>query len=493
MPEIALVFFQNDYVYDIYNLVKAFYPGVDIELFIRGEREPQELPAFRMEVDQAPERFVFTLKPEDGEPLVRETQAGGEDRLTRKNRLKQLVYKALVEYTGRSLPWGSLTGIRPVRIPLTLLEQGMRNVDIAKELRETYFISPKKAALAIAIANRERDILSRLDLKDGYCLYVGIPFCPSICLYCSFGSHPLERYQTMVQPYMEALYKELACIARRMEGKKLTAVYIGGGTPTSLDAQTLEELLSRIGSLFSMEHLQEFTVEAGRPDTITEEKLCACLANGVTRISVNPQTMNQKTLDVIGRAHTVEQVEDAFALARELGFDNINMDLIAGLPGEGPDEVRETLRRIRELSPDSLTIHSLALKRSSRLNLQKEEYVQQAFRNSGEIMDSVERTAQALEMAPYYLYRQKNIAGNLENVGYARSGCFGLYNILIMEEKQNIMAAGSGAMTKLLHPDGRIERVPDVKDLKNYIERIDEMIARKEQALDEYERGAAEE
>ena len=248
----------------------------------------------------------------------------------------------------------------------------------------------------------------------------------------------------------------------------------------------LDRLLSLIEEKFPMKDVLEFTVEAGRPDTITEDKLYVMLAHGVSRISVNPQTMNQKTLDLIGRKHTVEQVGEAFAMAREAGFENINMDLIAGLPGEGTVEVKATLEKIEKLRPDGLTVHSLALKRSSRLNYLKDEYAGISFRNSGEVMDSVQYSAGMMGMQPYYLYRQKNIAGNLENVGYAREGCFGIYNILIMEEKQTIMAAGSAAISKYVSDDGRIERTANVKDIYNYTERIDEMIERKETAVRDY-------
>ena len=232
-----------------------------------------------------------------------------------------------------------------------------------------------------------------------------------------------------------------------------------------------------------MKDVREFTVEAGRPDTVTEEKLEALLENGVNRISINPQTMNQKTLDLIGRNHTTAQVVSAFEMARHAGFTNINMDLIVGLPGEGMEEVKKTMEEIRALAPDSLTVHSLALKRATRLHLFREQYAPISFDNSQEIMDIIDLAAMQMGLEPYYMYRQKNMAGNLENIGYARAGCFGIYNILIMEEKQNILAAGSGASTKIVYPDGRIARAENVKDLNNYIARIDEMIARKESLI----------
>ena len=487
MPDIGLLFSEKNFEYDAYTLVKAFYPQAEIMIAYEGEEPFAREPEIRMSVCGTDDSFVFTIAPEGKEAVVR-TKAvpSGAGRADAKNILKQLVYTALRDHSGIELPWGDLTGIRPVKIPMSMLEQGMSNPEIAKKMRETYFTSPKKTALAIAVANREKDLLDKTDLKGGYSLYVGIPFCPSICLYCSFGSHPIDRFGKMVEPYLQALHKELEHTAAIMAGRKLTCIYIGGGTPTSLDAGQLDRLLSLIEEKFPMKDVLEFTVEAGRPDTITEDKLYVMLAHGVSRISVNPQTMNQKTLDLIGRKHTVEQVGEAFAMAREAGFENINMDLIAGLPGEGTEEVKATLEKIEKLRPDGLTVHSLALKRSSRLNYLKDEYAGISFRNSEEVMDSVQYSAGMMGMQPYYLYRQKNIAGNLENVGYAREGCFGIYNILIMEEKQTIMAAGSAAISKYVSDDGRIERTANVKDIYNYTERIDEMIERKETAVRDY-------
>ncbi len=487
MPEIGLSFNEKNFEYDVYTLIKAFYPRSEIKTWYEDETAKTELPDIKMSVQKTADSYVFTVCKRDEEPIIRSRYVEPKtDRGDEKNILKQLIYTTLAEFTKKELPWGDLTGIRPTKIPMSLLYKGWKNVDIAKYMRDTYFTGSKKTALAIAVANQEKYLLDEIEPENGYSLYVGIPFCPSICLYCSFGSHPLEKHKKWIRPYLDALYKELKYIAKAMEGKKLTTIYIGGGTPTSLDEDELGELLEVISDNFSFECLKEYTCEAGRPDTITEGKLLAMLANGVNRISINPQTMNQKTLDLIGRKHTVEQTTDAFLMAREVGFNNINMDLIVGLPGERQKEVGITLDKISELSPDSLTVHSLALKRSSGLNYLKDKYADISFCNSDIIMDMVEKTAGKLGMRPYYLYRQKNIAGNLENVGYARNGCFGLYNILIMEEKQTIMAAGSGAISKFVYDDGRIERADNVKDIYNYTDRIDEMIQRKEKELNLY-------
>ena len=488
MREISLSFNRKEFEYDVYTLISAFYPGCRIKSWYEGEEEPEGEFDSRCSVIYEPGQITFTMT-EDGRCSFTSCRFENEtDRTETKNRLKRMIYRFLSEKTGRTLPWGDLTGIRPTKIPMHLLEEGWKNVDIARYMKETYLTGDEKTALAIATANRERAILNRFDYKKGYSLYVGIPFCPTICLYCSFGSHPLKQWEHMVEPYLEALFRELAFIAEQMKERPLHTIYIGGGTPTTLTAEQLERLLAFLREHFSFSDLKEFTVEAGRPDTITEEKLLALRRHPVSRISINPQSMNQKTLDLIGRKHTVEDTVEKFFMARDLGFDNINMDLIVGLPGEGREEVARTLQAVRELNPDSLTVHSLALKRATRLHLFKEQYEPISFANSEEIMRMTGQCAAEMEMGPYYLYRQKNIAGNFENVGYARVDKEGIYNILIMEEKQTIMAAGSGASTKFVFCGGtRIERVENVKDLKNYVERIDEMLERKRKGIELYE------
>jgi oxygen-independent coproporphyrinogen-3 oxidase len=269
-----------------------------------------------------------------------------------------------------------------------------------------------------------------------------------------------------------------------MEGRPLDTIYFGGGTPTSLEAEDIDAILCKLEELFDTKHALEFTVEAGRPDSITEEKLKVLRSHGITRISINPQTMNQKTLDLIGRRHTVEMVKEKFLMARELGFDNINMDLIMGLPEENLDDVRRTLEEIERLKPDSLTVHSLAIKRAARLNMFKEEYGNLTISNTPEMIALSAECAGNLGMEPYYLYRQKNMAGNFENVGYALPGKACIYNILIMEEMQTIAACGAGTTTKVVYPaENRRERCENVKEVEQYISRIDEMIERKERIL----------
>ena len=396
-----------------------------------------------------------------------------------KNRLKQLIYTALSEYTGKKLPWGTLTGIRPTKIPMTLLEQGTSKDEILHYMQEHYFVSTEKGELAIEIADREKKLLDTLHYENGYSLYIGIPFCPTTCLYCSFTSYPIFSWKKRMGEYLDALEKEIDFVAERYKDRVLDTIYIGGGTPTTLEAEELTRILNKLRKSFDLSHLKELTVESGRADSITYEKLLAMKEGGVTRISVNPQTMKQETLDLIGRKHTVEQVKEAFALAREAGFSNINMDLILGLPGETAEDVRNTMAEIKKLAPDSLTVHSLAIKRASRLNQWIEENGISLLNNTEETMGITMEGAGEMGLLPYYLYRQKNMSGNFENVGYAKESKFGIYNILIMEEKQTIAALGAGSISKRVYADGRIERCDNVKDVGLYIEKIDEMIERK--------------
>ena len=480
--ELLLILNSKDFEYDIYTLIKAFYPGSEIRIAYEDPGEQLNEAAFSLLQYEEESRF-YLRSPETGETVLRTAERPKGDRTDVKNSIKKLIYRTLREYEKRDLPWGDLTGIRPVKIPMKLLEEGMREGEILSHMQKEYFVSAKKSSLALEIAKREKRILDGLDPENGYSLYIGIPFCPSICLYCSFGSHPLDRFAHLTEPYLDALMKELLFISKAMQGKTLTSIYIGGGTPTSLGAGQIDRLLEFVRNSFPCEGLREFTVEAGRPDTVTLPKLEALKKHGVGRISINPQTMNDATLEAIGRDHTSADIEEAFALARDAGFDNINADIIVGLPGEGEEEVRATLERLSGLAPESLTVHSLALKRATRLNLFKEDYMPVAFKNSESIMDMVEAAAARSGLLPYYLYRQKNMAGNFENTGYAAPGKYGVYNILIMEEKQTILAAGSGAVSKYVYPGGRIERTANVKDIHHYIDRIDEMIGRKENQL----------
>ncbi len=483
---------QPQFEYDIHSLVKAFYPGRTVRILTGEEKTDTQEPAW-MEIELQDKEIhcrICSLTGGDRERSVSLDGIWEKGRI--KSRLKQMLYQMLSEETGKTLPWGNLTGIRPAKIAYQLLEEGKGEEEIVKHMCEFYDVSLPKARLSVEIASRERKILSRIHEKDGYSLYIGIPFCPTTCLYCSFTSYPISVHKKKVSDYLSALEKEMDAVAEIFQGKTLDTVYIGGGTPTTLEPGELERLLGMLKSKFDLSRILEFTVEAGRADSITREKLQVLKDFGVDRISINPQTMKEETLHLIGRQHTVEQVKEAFYLAREMGFSNINMDLILGLPQESTEDVEATMAGIEALAPDSLTVHSLAVKRGSLLNRRRIEEAakrEQEELPAGEAeadifsmeeaMAAVDRTARTMQMAPYYLYRQKNIAGNLENVGYALDDKYGIYNILIMEERQSIAAIGAGVVSKRVDPDGTIERCDTVKDVDLYIQRIEEMIARK--------------
>lgn len=459
------------YMYNLYHITKAFFPNLEIKQSVVNGQEP----LIKLVLEGG---SCFSVTPDEVPDYTEKQQI--------KRYVTERLYKYLCEVTGRELSWGLLTGIRPTKIVMQKLEQGMTAEQAIRFLSDEYKASPGKAKLACEIAVREKALLERLDYVAGYSLYIGIPFCPSICSYCSFGSSPAGKWEGRMDLYVDALCKELEAIGCMAKGRKLNTIYMGGGTPTTLSGGQLDRILKLVESTFSFEHLQEFTVEAGRPDSITEEKLRVLSSYPVTRISVNPQTMQQKTLDAVGRRHSVQDVKDIFHLARKAGFENINMDLIAGLPGENAVDMMDSLNQIEDLGPDSLTIHALAIKRAAKYG-QEGRKVNLHTELEQMIEDGAE-AAQRMGLVPYYLYRQKNIAGNFENVGYAKVDKAGIYNILIMEEKQTILAAGAGASTKIVLPEPikmdnkkstSLVRIENVKDITEYISRIDEMIERK--------------
>lgn len=455
-----------DFYDDAVVLVKSFYPRTEVMQYRDGETP-------------VPAQGDILIEPE-----VPKKDGRGKRELHEE--FKCILYTKLRKQLKKELPWGYLTGVRPSKIAYTMLENGSTRQEILDEFQKKHFVSQSKAELALQVAETEKKLLDKIDYKNGYSLYIGIPFCPTTCLYCSFTSYSLAAYQSRVEPYLDALMKEMEYVSEAMKDRRLDTIYFGGGTPTTLSASQLDRLLTALEQHFDTAHCIELTVEAGRPDSITFEKLQVLKAHHADRISINPQTMNQETLDLIGRRHSVEQIEEAFAMARRAGFDNINMDMILGLPGENFQMVEHTLKKIRSLAPESLTVHSLAIKRAAALNIWREKYLGLQIDNSDEIVSMAADYAAQMGQQPYYMYRQKNMAGNFENVGYSLPGKECIYNILIMEEKQTIIAMGAGASSKIVfyNPQeeglsARIERVENVKDVTNYIERIDEMIERK--------------
>ncbi len=457
MDEIKIYIDNMSFLYDVQGLVSAFYPG----------KKP-----------------VPSDDPKDAQLVV--TVPEGADRHAVKNALKKELYGRLSSDTGRILPWGTLTGVRPTKIVLRLIAQGKDKDEIVAFMGDEYLTSSEKSVLATKISLRERELIKEVEaMGDGICLYIGIPFCPSICLYCSFSSYAIGAYRDSVDAYVDALKKEIENTAASLEHRRIAAVYFGGGTPTSLSAGQLDGLLSTVEKSFDLSGISEYTVEAGRPDSITADKLDVLHAYGVDRISINPQTLLQKTLDTIGRRHTVEDFYRAYELSRKYPF-TVNTDLIVGLPGEGEKEVDFTLSEMKRLRPDNLTVHSLAKKRASRLTEEWDEFADESFFYTDNIEKMVYDTAKALDMEPYYMYRQKQIAGNMENVGFAPLGRECLYNVLMMEEACDIAAFGAGAVSKRIagsaigkEMPGRSLRFRNPKDVKNYIERIDEVVEKK--------------
>ncbi len=472
------------YSYDVHSLIKAFYPEENVGI-VTDAREFGSTDGMSVYVSSGDIKdgatvsgIIRVTSPSQSGVITRERQYHEEDRAWVKNHLKQVLYEVLSEATGKELPWGTMTGIRPVKVPMKMIREGASDKDIARYMKSVYLCSDEKISLATGIAHREAEVIDSLE-DGGFSLYIGIPFCPTTCLYCSFTSYPIASWKERTQDYLKAVKKELDFFADYYKGRRCDSIYIGGGTPTTLSAEELADLAQGLYDRFDLTKLKEFTVEAGRPDSITPEKMQALRENGVNRISVNPQTMNGKTLRIIGRRHTVDDVYSAFETARAAGFSNINTDLILGLPGEDERDVANTFAAIKELAPDSITIHSMAIKRAAGMHAFLEEHKDITSRNTKKMMDTADECASSLSLVPYYLYRQKNMAGNFENVGYAKRENFGIYNILIMEEVSDIAAVGAGTISKRIFPEGRIERCDNVKDVALYIDRIDEMIDRK--------------
>ena len=435
--------------YELTELAKMFVPAEELDLF-----------------SESPEAFCIP-------------DAYSADR----NAQKRALYAFLSEKTGKQLDWGILTGVRPLKLFYAALKDLGSPDEAERYLRETYLLSKEKAGLLRETWETQQTIKTDSD-PEAIGLYIGIPFCPTRCLYCSFTSNKYSKDKA--ETYLQALYKEIDAVKELMDRKGLYAesIYIGGGTPTSLSEAQFDELVCRVSDAFRRPKTAEFTVECGRPDTITEGKLSSLKKAGAERISINPQTMQQKTLDRIGRQHTPEEIVGAFELARSCSIRQINMDMIAGLPGEKNEDFRDTLEKICRLHPENVTVHTLAVKRGSRLIEQDRDY---SYRQGSLVRGMVETASEVLKQKgyhPYYLYRQKHMAGNLENVGYCLPENASIYNIRIMQEDQTILALGAGGVSKLYWPEeDRIERVANVSNYEIYIDRIDEMIKRKEAAL----------
>jgi len=404
------------------------------------------------------------------------------ERSVAEHELCRLIYTALKQLTRIVPPWGLLTGIRPVKKVTALVQQGLNKNEINEILTKKYEISPSKLELAFHTADNQLPILEKIN-KKAVSLYISIPFCPTRCSYCSFVSHSMDSAMKLIPDYIQKLCDELKIIGNIVKetNTEIDTIYFGGGTPTSISAEYIEVLMECVKDNFDIASVREYNFEAGRADTITREKLEIIKKYGATRISVNPQTLNDDVLKVIGRLHTGEDTINAFKTAREVGFDNINMDLIAGLPSETSESFKNSLDKIIDLNPESITVHTLTLKRSASLYESGKSHI------GNPVADMVDYSVERLMSNgynPYYLYRQKNTVDNLENVGYSKKGAESYYNIYIMDETQTILGAGCAASTKLVYPDGKISRIHNYKFPYEYINRFEQMIEKKKEVIE---------
>lgn len=464
---------NHNFHFELENLTRLFFPNEKITV-IRDFSEPQP-PCIYTEVSDKITISVNIGSFNKSETAVKRLTDDDNELVS-----AQLLYKLLCDFTGLTQPWGILTGVRPVKLLRRLAEESSEEQAV-KKFEKDFFVSNEKIALSRETEHNERKILE-LSKPESFSLYVGIPFCPSRCSYCSFVMASIERAEKLIEPYTKLLCEEIkrtAEIANKL-GLRLETVYFGGGTPTTLSAEQLDTVLGTVNKSFDMSTCREFTVEAGRPDTIDIAKLFALKENKVDRISINPQTVNDEVLKTIGRKHTAQQFFDAFDLARKCGFDNINTDLIAGLPTDTPESFKNSLDSIVRLNAECITVHTLCMKRASRLTTEGVTLDLQQSRDAREMLAYTQNILGQNEYIPYYMYRQSRMVGNLENVGWSKKGFESLYNVYVMDETHTILACGSGGVTKLKrnNPD-YLERIFNFKYPYEYIDRFDELIQRK--------------
>lgn len=464
---------NHNFHFELENLTRLFFPNEKITV-IRDFSEPQP-PYIYTEVSDKITISVNIGSFNKSETAVKKLTDDDNELVS-----AQLLYKLLCDFTGLTQTWGILTGVRPVKLLRRLAEESNEEQAV-KKFEKDFFVSNEKIALSRETEHNERKILE-LSKPESFSLYVGIPFCPSRCSYCSFVMASIERAEKLIEPYTKLLCEEIkrtAEIANKL-GLRLETVYFGGGTPTTLSAEQLDTVLGTVNKSFDMSTCREFTVEAGRPDTIDIAKLFALKENKVDRISINPQTVNDEVLKTIGRKHTAQQFFDAFELARKCGFDNINTDLIAGLPTDTTESFKNSLDSIVRLNAECITVHTLCMKRASRLTTEGVTLDLQQARDAREMLAYTQNILGQNEYIPYYMYRQSRMVGNLENVGWSKKGFESLYNVYVMDETHTILACGSGGVTKLKrnNPD-YLERIFNFKYPYEYIDRFDELIQRK--------------
>lgn len=473
----VLVNLGHDFNYETENLCRVFFPLEKIET-VNEDKDDVRKVVTEKEGNSVSVSISF---PEGEKSLKKECEEDADFELE----IATLLFRCLTEITSYVPRWGLLTGVRPSKLMLKLMEE-MGRSNAGKYFTDKLLVSEEKTDLAMGVAECEEKIIAR-SKRNSFSLYISIPFCPTRCSYCSFVSHSIEKTKKLMAPYVENLCEEIRLtgeIAKDL-GLCLETVYFGGGTPTTLTAEQLEKLLTTVEESFDLSTCFEYTVEAGRPDTVTREKLQVLKTKGVTRISINPQTFNDNVLENIGRRHTSQETVNAFLLARETGFDNINMDLIAGLSGDDLESFRHTLSVIKELDPENVTVHTLALKRSSTLAGDTTGLSSGILAN--EMINLSHEKLTENGYIPYYMYRQSKSLGNLENVGWCKKGYECAYNIFMMEECHTILACGAGAVTKLKDPDSDvIERIFNFKYPYEYNDRLSELFERKRRIKEFY-------
>lgn len=478
-----LLIHGHDFHYETENLCRVFFPYEAIRVRTQPDEEEHTVVARAfIEPDGAGENYFASLTIGERTETAEDHTDTVLDNAGRERRLVLVLFDVLTRFTGYRPAWGILTGVHPIKL-FRSVAQNSSPEEAVRYFTDHLLVSPEKAELARRTAEVQEPFVQASG-ENSFSLYASVPFCPTRCSYCSFVSQTVERSARLIPEYVDKLCEELAYTAgvTKKVGLKLDSVYIGGGTPTTFSAEQLARTIQTIRSNFDLSDCKEFTVEAGRPDTITREKLIALRENGVTRISINPQSLNDEVLHRIGRAHSAGQTIEAFKLARSLGFDNINMDLIAGLPGDTPETFRETLDAVLELGAENVTVHALALKHSARMMQQAD--IEQTHRDGASAAAMINYANEALTAAgylPYYLYRQSRMVGNLENTGWCKPGYACAYNIYTMDETQTVVACGAGGVTKVRSPySERLERIFNFKYSYEYVSRFSELLTRKD-------------
>ncbi len=479
----TIILYNNSYKYETEAIVKLFIPAVRFEFV--SDKTDADGDIIMTQVRRCTKSIYLYVYVRMNGTVRRKSLSISTDKFSESDgefSICTLLFKILSEITGIKPKWGMITGIRPVKKVNALIEAGISKDEIYRRFKEKYFISEEKMDIAYHTAVTQMPLLSEFDKKT-VSIYVSVPFCPTRCSYCSFVSHSMDSALRLMPEYISKLCRELEITGEIVDrfGLKVDTVYYGGGTPTSISSDDLYRIMKKTSECFDLSAVREYNVEAGRADTITADKLEVIKKMGATRISINPQTLNNDVLREIGRNHTAEQVLDAFALARKTGFDNINMDLIAGLPTETYESFRQTIDKILELDPEGVTIHTLTLKRSANLYEHGKENINNP---ASQMLEYGNQMLVNHGYAPYYLYRQKNTIDNLENIGYAKKGKESLYNIYIMDETQTILGTGCAASTKLVDSNNSISRVMNYKFPYEYINRFDELMKKKEQVIE---------